>query len=208
MRPRTPICGAAIALAAAVAWARRSGTTATERARPLPGDQLVPGARLVLDRATTLPAPPQQVWPWLVQLGKARGGWYLPSGLEWLVPRDRRGLRRIDLRWQRLVPGDVIPDWGGPTATFEVVLLDPPHALVHRSTRPRRGRPPLVLSWALVLDPLPGDRSRLQLRLRVNEVGRRAPGLVAAVADLVDGATVRPMFAGLAERVRPTVRTA
>jgi hypothetical protein len=190
---------------AAVRWARRTGTTAAERSRALPGDQLVPDARLVLDRATTLPAPAERVWPWLVQLGKGRGGWYLPRSLELLVPPARRGLRRIDPRWQRLAVGEVIPDWGGAGATFEVVTLDPPHALVHRSRRPRRGGPPMEISWALVLDPLDGDRCRLQLRLRIDRVGRRAPALVATAADLVDGATVRPLFAGLAERVsRPS----
>ena len=95
----------------------------------------------------------------------------------------------------------MIPDRGGPDATFEVVTLDPPRALVHRSRRPRRGGPPMEISWALVLDPLDGDRCRLHLWLRIDRVGRRAPALVAAAADLVDGATVRPLFAGPAERV-------
>jgi len=47
-----------------------------------------------------------------------------------------------------------------------------------------------------------GSGTRLHLRLRINRVGRRAPSLVAALAGLMDEATVRPMFAGLAERVR------
>ncbi len=190
----------AAGLAAAITWAGRTGTTAAERERTLPGDDLVPDAGVVFDRATTLPVPPERVWPWLVQLGKGRGGWYLPRRVEWLIPRARRGLRVLDVRWQGLAAGDVIPDWGGRDATFEVVVLDPPHALVHRSSRPRPGRP-LELSWALVLDPVSGDRSRLQLRLRIDELGHRWPGLITAFADLLDGATVRPLFAGLAERV-------
>ena len=87
-----------LAVVAAVRWARRSGTTAAERFRVLPGDELVPDARLGLDRATTLPAPVERVWPWLVQLGKGRDGWYLPRSLELLVPPARRGLRRLDPR--------------------------------------------------------------------------------------------------------------
>lgn len=186
---------------------RRSGVTDAECARPLPGDELVPGAQVVIDRATTLPAPPAAVWPWLVQLGKARGGWYLPSWLEPAIPSARRGLRAIDPRWQGLAPGDTIPDWGGADATFNVVTVDPPKALVHRSTRPRRDREHLELSWALVLTPLDGGRSRLHLRLRINAVGRRAPRLVATLAGLLDEATVRPMFAGLAERVAAPPRS-
>ncbi len=208
-----PVLAVGIAAAAALAAGRaaaRAGraaeATTEECLRALPGDDLVPGARLVIDRATTLPAPPDHVWPWLVQLGKQRGGWYLPAWLETVVPADRRALRAVDPALQGLAPGDVIPDWGGPDATFEVVTVDPPRALVHRSERPRPGREPLVLSWALVLSPLPGHRSRLHLRLRINRVGRRAPALVAAMARLVDGATVVPMFAGLGERLTPRAR--
>jgi hypothetical protein len=64
----------------------------------------------------------------------------------------------------------------------------------------------MVMSWALVLsaarhpDGSPG--SRLHLRLRINRIGNRAPALVRSVGGLIDGATVHPMFAGLAERVR------
>jgi hypothetical protein len=211
MRPRPlPVAATAAGLASLVRAATRrgraSGVTSAERDRPLPGDDLVPGARVVIDRATTLPAPPEQVWPWIVQLGKLRGGWYLPAWLETAVPAARRGLRVIDPRWQGLAPGDVIPDWGGADATFEVVVLEAPRALVHRSTRPRPGRDPLELSWALVLTPQ-GRRTRLHLRLRINSVGRRAPALVATLAGLVDEVTVRPMFAGLAERLRQPAMT-
>ena len=44
--------------------------------------------------------------------------------------------------------------------------------------------------------------TRLHLRLRINQVGRRAPWLVARIGGLIDEATVRPLFAGLAERLR------
>lgn len=204
MRAVTAVLSLAALVAAARAAVRRgrsSGVTVAERSRPLPGDDLVPGAQVVIDRATTLAAPPAVVWPWLVQLGKRRGGWYLPAWLETVIPPARRGVRTIEPRWQDLAPGDVIPDWGGADATFDVVTVDPPHALVHRSTRPRRDREPLEFSWALVLTPADAG-SRLHLRLRISSVGRRAPALVATVAGLFDEATVRPMFAGLAERLR------
>lgn len=187
--------------AAAVRVGRRSGVTAVELAAALPGDDIVPGARVVMDRATTLPAPPEVVWPWLVQLGKQRSGWYMPAWVETVIPRARRGIRTVEPRWQGLAVGDVIPDWGGADATFEVAVLDPPHALVHRSTRPRRHGGTLEVSWALVLTPVPGGRTRLQLRLRISELGHRAPALIRTVGGLMDEATVRPMFAGLRERM-------
>jgi uncharacterized protein YndB with AHSA1/START domain len=188
------------ALVGAARLGRRSGVTDDELAAALPGDDIVPDARVVIDRATTLAAPPERVWPWVVQLGKRRAGWYFPRWVEVAIPRERRGLRHVEPRWQRLAVGDVIPDWGGPGATFEVAVLDPPHALVHRSTRERGEREPVRISWAIVLTPT-GTGTRLHLRLRISALGRRAPGLMTTVAGLIDEATVAPLFAGLAERV-------
>jgi hypothetical protein len=171
----------------------RVSPTRQEVATPLPGDDLVPHATAVMDRAFTLPAPPEAVWPWLVQLGKRRAGWYLPRSVERWLPPSRRALRHLDPRWQGLAVGDVIPDWGGRDETFEVALLDPPHALVHTS---RRGR--TDVSWALCLAAQDGG-SRLRLRLRLGPV--RHPRLVGTLGEAVDWLTVRGLAGGLAERV-------
>jgi hypothetical protein len=208
--------GAGLVVAGRVA--RHSGVTGQERERVLPGDDLVPGARVVLDRAVTLPAPPEQVWPWLVQLGKERAGWYMPGWIEPLIPSARRGLRYLDKDYLQLAEGDEVPDWGPGDPVFRAAIVDPPRTLVYLTARDRANGhrwpasgPPfpddaLVASWALVLsatETRDGSRgSRLQLRLRVNRVGKRAPWLIAFLGGLMDEATVRPMFAGLAERVR------
>ena len=222
MRRTTAIClgGAAAAgglLVAAARVVRHSGVTGQELSSELPGDELVPGAQVVIDRATTLPAPPQRVWPWLVQLGKDRAGWYLPAWLELAIPVRRRGLRHIDAGLQSLVPGQEVPDWGPGDPVFRAVVVDPPRALVYLSARDRDNNhrwpasgppyPPsaLVLSWAMVLSEATVDGAagtRLHLRLRANRIGNHAPALAASLAGLMDEATVRPMFAGLSERVR------
>jgi hypothetical protein len=174
----------------------------------MPGDGIVPDAAVVMDRERVLPAPACDVWPWIVQLGKDRGGWYMPRWVDWIfIPRHRRSLRRIDDRWQTLAPGEHIPDWGPADPTFEVVSIDAPHALVYQSIRPRKprrgaARPDLVLSWALVVDDLPHGRSRLRIRLRVNQVGRGFPRAAEAMADSIDRLSVALLFAGLRERVR------
>ena len=172
----------------------RVAPTPEEAARPLPGDDLVPHATTVMDRALTLPAPPEAVWPWLVQLGKRRAGWYLPRAVERWLPPSRRALRHLEPRWQGLAVGDVIPDWGGRDETFRVALLDPPRALVHTS---RRGR--TDVSWALCLDAYDGG-TRLQLRLRLGPV--RHPRLVGTLGEAFDWLTVRGLAGGLTERVR------
>jgi len=158
------------------------------------GDEIVPHPDVVMDRGFTVAAPPEAVWPWLVQLGKRRAGWYLPRSVERLVPTGRRALRRLDPRWQRLTVGDVIPDYGGPHETFEVSAIEEPWALVYRS---RRGR--TNVSWAITLKPSDGRCTRVHLRLRLAPVRhRRAAEIGGGLFDLL---TIAGMAAGLRERV-------
>ncbi|GAA2735566.1 hypothetical protein GCM10009867_18150 [Pedococcus aerophilus] len=168
--------------------------TAAELRATLPGDELVAPADVVMDRAFSLPAPPEQVWPWLVQLGKRRAGWYFPRWVERFVPGSRRGLRRLDARHLDLAVGDVIPDWGGRDATFTVAELAPGQHLLHTSTRGRTH-----LTWCLQLTPQ-GSGSRLHLRLRMAPVKHRL--LAERLGGLFDQLTVMGLAAGLRERVR------
>ena len=166
-----------------------------ERAVALPGDEVVAPADVVMDRAFTLDAPPERVWPWIVQLGKRRAGWYFPAWFERVVPPSRRGLRRIDPRHLALAVGDVVPDWGGADATFTVVELTPAHHLVYGSTRGRTH-----LTWCLQLSAVERDRTRMHLRLRLAPVRHR--WVAEHVGGLFDQLTVMGLAAGLRERVR------
>lgn len=62
------------------AWVRprlmRWGATDEEVAGPYPGAELVPGGEISATMAVTIDALPDQVWPWLVQMGWGHGGWY------------------------------------------------------------------------------------------------------------------------------------
>lgn len=169
--------------------------TAAETAAVLPGDDIVPDADVVMDRAFTLAGTPDEVWPWFVQLGKARAGWYLPRLVDRWVPRDRRAYRTIEPGLQELAAGDVIPDWGGRDATFTVAELTPPGALVHTSTRGR-----VRLSWAISLRGGAGGTTRVHLRLRLGGVRRVRVARVAG--GFVDWLTIVGLAAGLRERLR------
>ncbi len=168
--------------------------TADEVVADLPGDELVPDAGVVMDRAFTVPGEPAVVWPWVVQLGKRRAGWYLPRSVERAVPRSRRATRSVDPRWQRLAVGDVIPDYGGAHETFTVAVVEPPRTLVYTS---RRGH--TDVSWAIRLDPDRLDATRVRLRLRLG--GVRHPRLAGSVGDWFDLLTIAGMAAGLRERL-------
>lgn len=57
-------------------WYSRYGTENGEERQDIPGDALVPRPKSQITPAITIQAPPEQVWPWFVQLGCQRGGWY------------------------------------------------------------------------------------------------------------------------------------
>lgn len=159
------------------------------------GDQVVPGADVVMDRAFTVPGQPASVWPWVEQLGKDRAGWYLPSRMESLLPRAHRASRSIHPQWLSLKVGDVIPDYGGREATFDVAEINPPNSIVYRSTRGHTD-----VSWSITLEPgvAPGQ-TRVFLRLRLDPV--RNKWIARTAGGLFDMLTVAGLAAGLRERL-------
>jgi hypothetical protein len=56
-------------------WLTQWGSTVAERGQPMRGDNVVTDAR-TWTRSITINAPPEQVWPWLVQIGVDKGGFY------------------------------------------------------------------------------------------------------------------------------------
>lgn len=161
----------------------------------MPGDELLPHPDAVMDRGFTVSGTPEQVWPWIVQLGKGRAGWYLPRRIERLLPRDNRAIRVVDPQWQNLGPGDIVADYGR-NETLEVVSIEASHTLVYTSQRRR-----MTLTWVIVLSPASTDTTRVHLRLRLGPIRRKR--LVATVGELFDWLTIAAMAAGLSERLRP-----
>jgi len=160
-----------------------------------PGDALVPDANMVFDRRRPIGAPTDEVWPWLVQLGKRRAGWYLPHGVERLLPPRRRATRALMSEFQHLKRGDRIPDYGGRDAWLEVAEIDPPRALVYRTERHGTR-----FSWALLLTPTDsGSELHLRFRARLRSRGVRRR-VLTALGDLADSASVELMVRGLRER--------
>ena len=208
------IAGAA-GVSSIVRLARRSGVADADLEKALPGDELVLDPIFVADRAAVIDAPPGQIWPWLVQLGKGRAGWYMPMRLERLLPGSWRGARTIDPRWQTLAAGDRTPDYGPGAGEFETVVLDPPRTLVQYSVRepsagwtwPEIDDPvpdgAMALTWVHILEPLPAGRTRLHVRLRATTPGRtNMRGPMGIMGGLVDWLTIALLFRGLQERVR------
>jgi hypothetical protein len=74
----------------------------------LPGDELVEHPNVEATHAITINAPVEEVWPWLVQLGQDKGGFYSHSRLENLVGCRLRNADRIVPEFQHLSVGDAV----------------------------------------------------------------------------------------------------
>jgi hypothetical protein len=155
----------------ALAW----GATCDEVVRLLPGDDLVANPLYVTTRAITVKAPAGAVWPWLVQLGQNRGGFYTYDVLENLLGLDIHSADSICPEWQDLHAGEdyvtLDPD---EYMKMTIAVLEPGRAFVLRSGAP--GEPPqapgsffkgeLAWSWGFYLEPLDEGTTRLIIRSR------------------------------------------
>ncbi len=120
-------------------WRRGWGATAAERARALPGDDLVPDPKWSYTRAISINAAADEVWPWIVQMGQGRGGFYTYELLENLVGCKIQNADRIIPELQSLKPGDGIRLH--PAATpMPVKEIEPDsYLLLHGKIDPRTG---------------------------------------------------------------------
>ncbi len=214
MRARTVLLGAVAATAAAGAalalaarpWWRTWGVDSADTAAPLIGDELVPDATVVETRGVEIDAPPDAVWPWLVQMGYNRAGWYSYD----VVDMKGASVDRIVPELQQLAVGDLVPN--SPDTAFVVRALDPGQALVLyadektveeqvAAARARKAAGEAVeempanlraagkmmpamagfaASWAFVLRPLDeGRRTRLVERFRVRMPAPEGPAAAA-----------------------------
>jgi hypothetical protein len=162
----------------------RWGATKEEATRDLPGDDIVPDA-VVSTRAITIDAPPAAVWPWLVQMGQDKAGFYSYDLLEQLAGARIHNADRLVPEWQDVAPGDLMRTYRY-VQRFEplgwpVVIVSPEQALVVRNLKH-------TWSWALVLEAADGGRTRLIARTRASRkgfLGSIAESLLAEPAHLV-----------------------
>ncbi len=154
-------------------WYLRWGAHDDEIGRALPGDDIVGRPVADITRAVTIAAPVRDVWPWLVQMGRGRGGLYSYDWLENLAGLDIHSVDRIVPALQSLRVGDPVPLGPGLHNGFVAAQIEPERALVLRLDDPIRGgavdhggRRWADVSYAFVLAPLDEYATRLILRFR------------------------------------------
>jgi hypothetical protein len=170
-------------------WHLFWGATQEEVLARLPGDDLVQQPKCEATHAITIHAPAAQVWPWFVQLGQDRAGFYSYTWLENLFGCHMRNTYRIVSAWQELKPGDGVR-FHPRFPRLPAAVVEPNHALVvgclldsktGRPVQQGEAKPDacLATSWAFVLREEGGRRTRLVVRLR----GRWPKGLRGWLAN-------------------------
>lgn len=191
-------------------WHQRWGATDEEVARPMPGDEVIREPTFSSTRALTIHATPEDIWPWLVQLGRGRGGFYSFDWLEKLIGLDIHSSEQLLPQFQHLAPGDEIP--AAPDYAMPVRVVEPPRFLVI-GPRPDKPQDSAELTWALGLYPRDDGTTRLVVRLRSIYTWRPGEPLVTLFIEPGHFILERQMLRGikrraeaLAEKHRPEQR--
>lgn len=187
-----------VAVAAAVAgWvaltrvSEQWGATAEEAVARFPGDEIVPHPHLSATRAVHLPAPPDEVFPWLVQMGSGRAGWYSYDRID---NAGRPSARRIHPEWQEVTAGDSLGSMAG--VEFLVAGIDRPHSFVIRLP----ATSPIAFTLAYRLGAT-DTGTRLAARVRSRGPGWSGP-LLRFLLGPADFVMMRRQLWGLEQRVR------
>jgi hypothetical protein len=168
------------------------GATSEEAGSQMPGDHLLLRAQYRATRAITIDAAPERVWPWLVQVGYRRAGWYAGDLLgNFARPSVRRIVPELqDLRAGRRLLTTPTP---AEATTFVVDSFAEPSWLLWRM-------PDRVWAWRLT--PLPGGRTRLVTRMKARYRWHRPSTLVTVVLmECADFPMMRRMLRGIRDRV-------
>jgi hypothetical protein len=189
-----------LALAAYFLWARpyqlHWGATAEEINRAMPGDELNTSPNFLATRAITINDTPEEIWPWLVQMGYGRAGYYGYDILENLgSPRGMHSAQSILPEFQNFKVGDAVPI--SPAAMMQFYAIQPDQYLIWSG---KTGGTYGAFTWALY--PLDAEHTRLVSRIRWSYHWTQ-PGILALdlFSEFSDHIAVRKILQGVKGRV-------
>ncbi|NVB38545.1 SRPBCC family protein [Pseudenhygromyxa sp. WMMC2535] len=204
------------------AFYRKWGATEHEAHRLLPGDALIQTPRMQYTRAISIEAPPEQVWPWLIQIGYERAGWYSYDVLEDMAGAgkfvDGDSADRVVPELQTLKVGDEIKLH--EQLAFQVHAMNAPRELIMVDARdnetgarfdPSSSERPAdfhCASWAFILEEPEGDElpefaggTRLLIRWRIDYTPTRSNEIMwKAFVEPINFVMERKMMLGLRKR--------
>jgi hypothetical protein len=170
-------------------WQLSWGATADEVGRTLPGDKVVSDPTFNATRAITIAARPEQIWPWLLQVGVKRAGWYSYDLLDNL---GRPSAREIIPELQQVAVGDVVPLSPDGKQGVHVLALDLPRSMLW-GTLPDT-------TWLWVCEPQADGTTRLITRIR-SSYRWLSPSIVfSMLIEFADIWMIRKMLLNLRSR--------
>jgi hypothetical protein len=194
----TAVAAAAMVRGRLLRW----GATAVETIELLPGDELVADPDLMATRAITIRAGVDDVWPWIVQLGQGRGGFYSYDSLENLVGCRIHSALQINPDWQHLDVGDTVRL--APELALTVAAAKPSRTLVLRGgVMPGATVAPYDFSWTFDLSAVSANTTRLVVRERYAYT-RWWARLMVEPLSVVSFLMSRRMLHGIRDRAEQT----
>jgi hypothetical protein len=173
-------------------WQLRWGATTEEVGGSMPGDGVVAAPTFNATRAVTVDASPEAIWPWLVQIGFGRAGWYTYDLLDNF---GRHSAERIIPELQHVEVGDLIPLGPGSESGITVKAFEPNRWMLWWDSKLQ------LTTWAWALNAMPDGRTRLLTRVRTR-ASRRHPvtGVWLALIELADFPMMRKCLLGIKGR--------
>jgi hypothetical protein len=176
-------------------WQLRWGSTREEVIRTMPGDEVVPAPVFNATRAVTVEAHPEDIWPWIVQIGFGRAGWYTYDLLDNL---GRRSAERIMPELQRIEVGDLVPMGPGKDAGMRVKGFEPDRWILWWDKNQ-------LTTWVWALDPMPDGTTRLVTRVRSRPSWRRPSTVMwLLLFEVADFPLMRKCLLGIKRRAEAT----
>lgn len=173
-------------------WELTWGATPEELARSMPGDELVSRPTFNATRAVTVGRRPEDIWPWIAQIGFGRGGWYSYDLLDNL---GRHSAERILPELQHIEVGDLIPMGPGEGTGMWVKDFVPDRSALWWDKKNQ------LTTWAWALDPMPDGRTRLVTRVRSSASWRHPMTLFwLLMVEVADFPMMRKCLLGVKRR--------
>lgn len=148
----------------------RWGATDYEFDRMMPGDDMLPVARWASTHAINIEATPDEVWPWVIQIGQGRGGFYSYDTLENMIGNHTPNAEAVMEEFQDLRAGDEIRlHRTNLLPALEVREVNAPHHLLlgREPQYDRKYECTIGLTWLFLLEPTPEGHTRLLVRWRM-----------------------------------------
>jgi hypothetical protein len=178
------------------------GATDAEVARIMPGDTLSFRPTFLATRVITIDAAPEVIWPWLVQMGYGRAGFYGYDILENLgSARGIHSAERIVPDLQQIAVGDALPL--SAAGGLVINAIEPNHFIVWSG---KSGRYPGAFTWALY--PVDASHTRLVSRIQWSHHWTQPLALVMDLfTEFADHIAVRKVLRGVKDRAEGRVES-